>query len=140
MEATLLVEILTEELPPKSLSRLSLAFRDALLADLKKDGFLSDSSSAKAFATPRRLAVQVTAVLAKSPDIAREVLGPSVGAPAPAVAGFAKKNGVSAEALEQRDTPKGSVFVARVTLRADCSTPRSPQKSRKRSKNCRFRN
>ena len=115
MEATLLVEILTEELPPKSLSRLSLAFRDALLADLKKDGFLSDSSSAKAFATPRRLAVQVTAVLAKSPDIAREVQGPSISAPANAVAGFAKKNGVSAEALEQRDTPKGRVFVARVT-------------------------
>ena len=115
MEATLLVEILTEELPPKSLSRLSLAFRDALLADLKKDGFLSDASSAKAFATPRRLAVQVTAVLAKSPDIAREVQGPSISAPANAVAGFAKKNGVSAEALEQRDTPKGRVFVARVT-------------------------
>ena len=115
MRDTLLVELLTEELPPKSLSRLSLAFRDALAADLKKDGFLADSSAAVAFATPRRLAVQVTGVLAKSPDMTREVQGPSVGAPAAAVVGFAKKNGVAAESLEQRDGPKGKVFVARVT-------------------------
>jgi glycyl-tRNA synthetase beta chain len=115
MDATLLVEILTEELPPKSLSRLSIAFSDALLADLKKDGFVPDSAAARVFATPRRLAVQVSGVLAKSPDGTREVQGPSVSAPANAIAGFAKKNGVPAEMLEQRDTPKGKVFVARVT-------------------------
>ena len=115
MQATLLVELLTEELPPKSLERLSLAFHDALIAGLKNDGFLADPTSSRAFATPRRLAVQVTGVLAKAPDSAREVQGPSVSAPAPAVAGFAKKSGVMAEALEQRNTPKGKVFVARVT-------------------------
>jgi glycyl-tRNA synthetase beta chain len=115
MQATLLVELLTEELPPKSLERLSLAFHDALIGDLKKDGFLADPASSRAFATPRRLAVQVTGVLAKAPDSTREVQGPSVSAPAPAVAGFAKKNGVLAEALEQRDTPKGKIFIARVS-------------------------
>jgi len=114
MEATLLVEILTEELPPKSLSRLSIAFRDGLLAALKKDGFVPGSAEGEAFATPRRLAVRVSGVLAKSPDSAREVQGPSVGAPAKAIAGFAKKNGVPAESLEQRDTAKGKVFIARV--------------------------
>ena len=115
MQATLLVELLTEELPPKSLSRLSLAFRDALFADLKKDGFVADTSSATAFATPRRLAVKMTDVLAKASDLTREVQGPSVDAPAGAVAGFAKKNGLFPEALQQRDTPKGTIFIARVT-------------------------
>jgi glycyl-tRNA synthetase beta chain len=114
MQATLLVELLTEELPPRSLLRLSQAFSDALVTDLRKDGFLTGSSQAKAFATPRRLAVSVTGVLEKSADITREVQGPPVNAPAPAVGGFAKKNGVSIDSLEQRDTPKGKVFVARV--------------------------
>ena len=115
MDTTLLVELLTEELPPKSLARLSRTFCDALVADLKKDGFLTETSQARAFATPRRLAVAITSVMAKAPDIAREVQGPSLSAPAAAVAGFAKKNGVNIESLDQRETPKGKVFVARVT-------------------------
>ena len=115
MQATLLVELLTEELPPKSLSRLSQAFCDALATDLKKDGFLSDASAVTAFSTPRRLAIRITDTLAKAPDIAREVQGPPVTAAAPAVAGFAKKNGIAVDALVQRDSPKGKVFVAQIT-------------------------
>ena len=115
MQATLLVELFTEELPPKSLARLSLAFRDTLVADLQKDGFLGADAKSRAFATPRRLAVEVTRVLGAAPDSTREVQGPSVTAPPPAVAGFAKKNGVAVDSLEQKDTPKGKVFVARVT-------------------------
>ena len=115
MDATLLVELLTEELPPKSLARLSQAFGEALVADLRKDGFLGDASVAAFYATPRRLAVKVTGVLGKAPDVAREVQGPPVTAAAPAVAGFAKKNGVAVEALEQRDGPKGKIFIAKVT-------------------------
>ncbi len=115
MDATLLVELLTEELPPKSLARLSQALGEALVADLKKDGFLGDASVAAFYATPRRLAVKVTGVLGKAPDVAREVQGPPVTAAAPAVAGFAKKNGVAVEALEQRDGPKGKIFIAKVT-------------------------
>jgi glycyl-tRNA synthetase beta chain len=115
MQATLLVELLTEELPPKSLARLSQAFGDALAADLKKDGFLADTSVATVLATPRRLTVKITGVLAKAPDVARDVQGPPVSAPAAAVAGFARKNGIAVEALVQADGPKGKVFVARVT-------------------------
>ena len=112
MQATLLVELLTEELPPKSLARLSQAFCDALAADLGKDGFRAASSAARAYATPRRLAVSISSILDRSPDVAREVQGPSVNAAPAAVAGFAKKNGVAVEALEQRETPKGRVYFA----------------------------
>ncbi len=118
--ATLLVELLTEELPPKSLSKLSDSFRAALADDLRQSGFLSAQSVIKSYATPRRLAVQVTAVLAKAPDQALEVTGPSVkvgldqnGQPTPALAGFAKKNGVAVTDLVQIESPKGKVFACR---------------------------
>lgn len=116
MQATLLVELLTEELPPKSLARLSRSFCDALLADLGKDGFLTASSAVTPYATPRRLALSITGVLAKAPDVAREVQGPPVGAATQAVAGFAKKNGLPVEALQQCDGPKGRVYLARLTV------------------------
>ncbi len=118
--ATLLVELLSEELPPKSLARLAEAFRKALTEDLQQSGFLNSDSVSRAFATPRRLAVHITRVLAKSPDKALEIPGPSVkvgldkdGKPTPALAGFAKKNGVAIEDLVQIDTPKGKVFACR---------------------------
>jgi glycyl-tRNA synthetase beta chain len=114
MEATVLVELLTEELPPKSLAKLSQTFCESLVAELLKSGFVKNTSGARAFATPRRLAVSVPSVLAKAPDSTREVQGPSVTAASAAVAGFAKKNGIAADALEQRETPKGRVFVARI--------------------------
>ena len=120
--ATLLVELLTEELPPKSLARLGEALRKALTDDLAQDGFLAAGSQSCVFATPRRLAVQATQVLAQSPDKALEMQGPSVkvgldkdGKPTPALAGFAKKNGMTVEDLLQIDTPKGRVFACRKT-------------------------
>ena len=120
--ATLLVELLTEELPPKSLARLGEALRKTLTDDLAQDGFLAAGSQSCVFATPRRLAVQATQVLAQSPDKALEMQGPSVkvgldkdGKPTPALAGFAKKNGMAVEDLLQIDTPKGRVFACRKT-------------------------
>jgi len=115
MEASLLVELLTEELPPKSLRLLSQTFASALVASLDKDGFRSNRDPIEVFATPRRLAMRVPGALERSADRTREVQGPSVSAPAQAVAGFAKKNGVPVEALERLATPKGEVFLARVT-------------------------
>jgi glycyl-tRNA synthetase beta chain len=114
MHATLLVELLTEELPPKSLERLSIAFRDAITKALLQHQLIArDAGQARAFATPRRLAVRVPGVAGIAADRASEVQGPSVNAPAKAVAGFAKKHGVEANALEQVDTPKGRVYLAR---------------------------
>jgi glycyl-tRNA synthetase beta chain len=113
MQATLLVELLTEELPPKSLKTLSAAFGDAVEADLRQDGFLSDKSATRCFATPRRLAISVSHVLDRSPDRAREFIGPPATAPQQAVAGFARRNGVSVDDLIQVDTPKGKAFACR---------------------------
>src|ERR1700694_1275773 len=117
---TLLVELLTEELPPKALSRLGRAFGEELRAGLDDDDLLEASSEMRWFATPRRLAVQVTQVRGVAPDSTVEAPGPSVkvgldaqGNPTPALQGFARKNGVAIAALEQRDTPKGRAFFYR---------------------------
>ena len=66
--ATLLIEVLTEELPPKSLRRLGDAFSEGIFTALKTAGLASESSMVTSFATPRRLAVQVSNVLNQAPD------------------------------------------------------------------------
>jgi glycyl-tRNA synthetase beta chain len=66
--ATLVVELFTEELPPKALKRLGEAFAEGVVAGLAERGFRTPASVVKPFATPRRLAVAVTDVLATSPD------------------------------------------------------------------------
>ena len=63
----LLIELLTEELPPKALKRLGEAFAAGVEASLRKDGLLADGASAVSFATPRRLGVRIDAVLAEAP-------------------------------------------------------------------------
>lgn len=76
--ATLLIEVFTEELPPKSLRRLGDAFSEGIFAALKSAGLTLDSSVATGFATPRRLAVQVSNVLNQAPDYpVREKLLPT---------------------------------------------------------------
>ena len=64
----LLVELLTEELPPKALQKLGQAFADGVRATLGKHGLLADGCQAVPYATPRRLAVRLSAVLAQAPD------------------------------------------------------------------------
>src|SRR5436853_1267316 len=117
MKASLLIEILTEELPPRSLAKLARAFAEALHEGLALSRLLETSThdSQKVLATPRRLAVVVSQVLDAASDRRIEVTGPSVKAPPEAVAGFAKKHGVDVKALEPRDAPKGKVFVAKIT-------------------------
>src|SRR5262249_58283668 len=65
MAAPLLVELLTEELPPKALRQLGYAFADALVSDLRKDGFAPADGEFVVFATPRRLGVLIPAVAPK---------------------------------------------------------------------------
>jgi glycyl-tRNA synthetase beta chain len=116
-EAALLVELLTEELPPKSLRELSEAFAAKLFLELKKDRFLEDGSAVTAYATPRRLAMRITRTKERSPDTERDVQGPPVTAAAQAVSGFAKKNGVAVESLRKQKGPKGDIYVAHVTAK-----------------------
>jgi len=115
--ATLLVELLTEELPPKSLQRLTQAFFDQVFTGLVQHHLKTrdDLEGCRVYATPRRLGLLVTDVLSEAPAHTREEKGPSVNAAPQAIAGFAKKHGLAVEALEQQDTPKGKVVVARVT-------------------------
>jgi glycyl-tRNA synthetase beta chain len=68
MSQTLLVELLTEELPPKALAKLGEAFAAGIVNGLKSRDFLEANSAATAYATPRRLAVSITKVRATSPD------------------------------------------------------------------------
>ncbi|MFZ1181132.1 MAG: glycine--tRNA ligase subunit beta, partial [Herbaspirillum sp.] len=62
MTQILLVELLTEELPPRALARLGDAFADGIFSGLKTRGFLADDAVAAAYATPRRLAVSISQV------------------------------------------------------------------------------
>jgi glycyl-tRNA synthetase beta chain len=81
MGDALTVEVFTEELPPKALKGLGEAFAEAVVSGLRERGFLTGSSKVKPFATPRRLAVTITDVLAKSPDqpVTRKLMPVSVG-------------------------------------------------------------
>ncbi len=118
--ASLLVELLTEELPPKALRTLGYSFADTLVKDLRADAFAPGDGEFTVYASPRRLGVLVRSVTARAPD--REVLakGPSVkaglsadGAPTPALLGFAKKQGVSVDRLERISDGKQEVFAFR---------------------------
>ncbi len=115
---SLLIELRTEELPPKLLERLSLVFASGVYDSLKEQGFLAAGSVQQVFATPRRLAVLISQVLPKQPDRMVERKGPAVasamgadGKPAPALLGFAKSCGVDVDKLEKRTGDKGEYFV-----------------------------
>ncbi|HWW06714.1 glycine--tRNA ligase subunit beta [Collimonas sp.] len=68
MNQTLLIEIFTEELPPKALAKLGDAFANGIFNGLKARDFLDDGAVATAFATPRRLAVAISNVRTTSLD------------------------------------------------------------------------
>jgi glycyl-tRNA synthetase beta chain len=68
---SLLIELLTEELPPKALKKLGEAFAEGIAHGLRARKLIGDSSISTAFATPRRLAVHISNVVATSPDEVR---------------------------------------------------------------------
>jgi len=118
---TLLVELGTEELPPKALKSLGLAFRDGITGGLRQRelGF----GEVQWFASPRRLAVLIAEVQLEAPDKDIVVLGPPLerardasGNWTPAAAGFAKKQGVEPDQLQTIDTPKGPRLGLRSTV------------------------
>jgi len=115
MADSLLVELLTEELPPKALSALGLAFATGIRDELVALGLAPKAGKyLQDLATPRRLAVLVPEVAERAASEEKEVTGPSASAPQAAVAGFAKKHGVAVEALQRKPGAKGEVWVARV--------------------------
>ena len=66
--ATLVVELVTEELPPKALNTLGTAFAETLASQLRHRGVVGDDSAVTPFATPRRLAVAITRARSVAPD------------------------------------------------------------------------
>jgi len=113
---TLLVEILTEELPPKALEALGRSFRDHLTNDLEHAGLRTSESASRYFATPRRLAVSISHVRPEAAEVRDKVLGPSAKASEQAVSGFARKHGVDTAQLIKIETPKGTVYAVERTL------------------------
>ena len=118
--APLLVEIGTEELPPRTLRSLSEEFTRALCAGL--DAERLDFGEATPYATPRRLAVHVEAVAGAQPSREVERRGPrldiafdAAGNPTPAALGFARSCGVSVADLEPLETAKGAWLAWRST-------------------------
>lgn len=95
MNQTLLVELLTEELPPKALAKLGEAFAAGIVNGLKSRDFLESDSVTTSYASPRRLAVSITNVRPTSPDkILREKILPvsvALDAAGNATAPLAKK-------------------------------------------------
>ncbi|MFM7065926.1 MAG: glycine--tRNA ligase subunit beta [Gammaproteobacteria bacterium] len=107
-----LVEIGTEELPPLSLSELSQAFADGIVAGLAAQGVTH--GAVKRYATPRRLAVLVRKVPERQPDQAVQRKGPPVtaafdrdGKPTRAALAFAESTGTPVTELGRVQEPKG---------------------------------
>jgi glycyl-tRNA synthetase beta chain len=111
MEATLLVELLTEELPPKSLRMLGDAFADQLVSEIVKHRLKDGDPRKQTFTTPRRLAVLIPDVRENAPESSHSVEGP-VSSNAKAVEGFARKYKVAPESLERVQTEKGEIVLA----------------------------
>ncbi|MET4000609.1 glycine--tRNA ligase subunit beta [Marinobacterium sp. MBR-109] len=106
-----LVELGTEELPPKALKTLSAAFLNGITAGLDAAGIAY--TAATPFASPRRLAVLINSIQPQQPDRSIEKRGPATQAPEKAVQGFAGSCGVGIDQLEVMETPKGSYYVYR---------------------------
>ena len=114
----LLIEIGTEELPPKALQRLSAAFTAGIVEGLSAAAL--KIGEVRPFATPRRLAVLISDVPSAQPDREIERKGPSLkaaydteGKPTKAAEGFARSCGVSVAELQQQQTEKGTWLVFR---------------------------
>ncbi|MCY4275132.1 MAG: glycine--tRNA ligase subunit beta [Gammaproteobacteria bacterium] len=112
---TLLIEIGTEELPPKALQSLSSAFTESIGNALKESDLLLNTNLPwYSFASPRRIAVKIEQVLRLQPNQLQQKKGPSVsvaftkdGIPTPAAEGFAQSCGVPVDSLETLKTDKG---------------------------------
>ncbi len=110
----LLLELFSEEIPARMQARAAEDLRRLVTERLVEAGLVYEG--AKAFVTPRRLALFVQGIPARQPDLREERKGPRVGAPDAAVQGFLKSAGLSsiAEAQIQRDPKKGDFYVALV--------------------------
>ena len=116
-----LVEIGTEELPPKALKTLATSFADNVEAELNQAGLTFDKI--EWFAAPRRLAVKVLNLATQQPSKEIEKRGPAVsaafdaeGKPTKAAEGWARGCGITVEQAERIATNKGEWLVHRAKI------------------------
>lgn len=107
----LLLELFSEEIPARMQAKAAEDLRRMVTDKLVDAGLVYEG--AKAFATPRRLALTVHGIPARQPDLKQERKGPRVGGAEAAIAGFLKATGLTSldEAKIQRD-PKGDFYIA----------------------------
>lgn len=117
--ASLLIELGTEELPPKALDGLAHAFREGVHSGLAKLGIAIEGES-RALWSPRRLVVLVPKIGLRQPDQPQERRGPALsaafdaqGRPSKALLGFAQSCGVAVDQLVKLETDKGAWFMHR---------------------------
>ena len=127
-----LVELGTEELPPKALKPLSDAFAKGIQNGLEEAGI--SFGKVEAFAAPRRLAVRVRHLEDAQPDKPVEKRGPAVkaafddaGNPTRALNGFASSLGVTPEQLDTLETDKGAWLVYRTVEQGKATVELLPQ-------------
>jgi glycyl-tRNA synthetase beta chain len=107
----LLLEFLSEEIPARMQARAAEHLKKMVTDRLVAAGLVYEG--AKAFATPRRLALSVHGVPVQQPDIKEEKKGPRVGAPAQAIAGFLKAAGLtSIDQAKVQPDKKGDFYLA----------------------------
>src|SRR5689334_11140407 len=107
----LLLELFSEEIPARMQARAAEDLRKAVTDKLVDAGLVYEG--AKAFATPRRLALTVHGIPVRQPDLKEERKGPKVGAPEQAIAGFLRAAGLtSIDQAKVQSDKKGDFYVA----------------------------
>ncbi|URL01694.1 glycine--tRNA ligase subunit beta [Avibacterium sp. 20-126] len=121
MTKNFLAEIGTEELPPKALKKLAVAFKENVEQELHQAGLAFDE--VQWFATPRRLAVKVLGLVEAQPSKEVEKRGPAIsaafdaeGKPTKAAEGWARGCGISVEQADRLVTDKGEWLVHRAVI------------------------
>ena len=118
---SLLIELRTEELPPKALNLLGESFATSIIEQLQKDCFIAETADYKVFASPRRLGVLVKNVVAMQADQQVVKKGPSVangmkdGEPTKALLGFARGAGAEVADLKVIHDGKQDVYAYEYT-------------------------
>ena len=115
MSQTLLIELLTEELPPKALNQLGNHFAASIVEGLEKAQLINNANDYTAYASPRRLAVQVPNVKPKQDEQHIVKKGPAVNANEKAIAGFARSCGVEVGSLKIINDGKQDVYAHEFT-------------------------
>ena len=118
---SLLIELRTEELPPKALNNLGESFAASIIEQLQKDHFIAETADYKVFASPRRLGVLVKNVASMQADQQVVKKGPSVangmkdGEPTKALMGFARGAGAEVADLKVIHDGKQDVYAYEYT-------------------------